>query len=388
VGYGWEHARPRFDWATLIANKDAEIDRLNGIYIRMLGNAGVELVEGRGRIVDRNTIAVGDRRVTAERILIATGARPFLPDIPGIEHAITSNEAFQLDARPGRVAVVGGGYIAVEFAGIFNGLGAEVTQLYRGEQILRGFDDDVRAALAQEIRKKGIDLRVESQVVGIEREGGHLRVTLADGNVVATDVVMYATGRVPNTVDLGLEAAGVGLADNGAVIVDKWSRTAAENIYAVGDVTDRMNLTPVAINEGRAFAETVFAGKPRTLDYTYVPHAVFSNPSVGAAGLSEARARRKYASVDIYKSTFRPMRHTLTGRDERTLMKLVVDHDSDRVVGVHMVGADAAEIVQGMAVALTCGATKAQFDATMGIHPSAAEEFVTMREKFVDTEAA
>lgn len=386
VGFGWERARPNFDWPTLIANKDAEIDRLNGIYIRMLAAAGVDLVEDRGVLVDPHTVEIGGRTVTAETILIATGARPVRPDVPGIEHAVTSNEAFHLNEFPHRAVVVGGGYIAAEFAGIFNGLGSRVTQLYRGGQILRGFDDDVRATLAREISRKGVDLRVESQVARIDAAGRRLEVTLKGGDVIAADLVMYATGREPNTSGLGLAAAGVEIDDAGAVKVDRHSRTSVPNIYAIGDVTNRMNLTPVAINEGRAFAETLYAGRPRFLDYTNVPHAVFSNPSVGVAGLDEARARERYEAVDVYKSTFRPMKHTLTGRDERTLMKLVVDAATDRVVGVHMVGPDAAEIVQGMGVALTCGATKAQFDATVGIHPSAAEEFVTMREKFVETE--
>ncbi len=387
VGFGWEQARPNFDWPTLIANKDTEIDRLNGIYIRMLNNAGVDLIEDRGVLVDPHTVEIGGKTVTAETILIATGARPFRPEIPGIEHTVTSNEAFHLEEFPRRAVVVGGGYIAVEFAGIFNGLGSHVTQLYRGEQILRGFDDDVRTVLAQEISKKGVDLRVESQVERIDASGRHLEVTLESGDTIAADLVMYATGRNPNTSDMGLEEVGVELDGKGAVRVDRYSKTSVPNIYAIGDVTNRMNLTPVAINEGRAFAENLYAGRPRFLDYTNVPHAVFSNPSVGVAGLSEARAREQYEAVDIYKSMFRPMKHTLTGRNERTLMKLVVDASTDRVVGVHMVGPDAAEIVQGMGIALTCGATKAQFDATVGIHPSAAEEFVTMREKFMEFEA-
>jgi glutathione reductase (NADPH) len=387
VGFGWEQAHPTFDWPTLIANKDAEIDRLNGIYIRMLKNAGVDLVEDRGVLVDPHTVEVGGRAITAETILVATGATPFWPEIPGIEHTITSNEAFHLEEFPHRAIVVGGGYIAVEFSGIFNGLGSQVTQLYRGEQILRGFDDDVRAMLAEEIGKKGINLKVDSQVERIDKVGQQLEVTLTSGEVIAAELVMYATGRNPNTAGVGFEEAGVELDDRGAIKVDEYSKTSVPNIYAIGDVTNRMNLTPVAINEGRAFAETLYANQPRSLDYTNVPHAVFSNPSVGVAGLSEVRARQRYGDIDIFKSTFKPMKHTLTGRDERTLMKLIVDVASDRVVGVHMVGPDAAEIVQGMGIALVCGATKAQFDATIGIHPSAAEEFVTMREKFVEFEA-
>ena len=387
VGFGWERARPNFDWPTLIANKDAEIDRLNGIYVRMLAAAGVDLVEDRGVLVDPHTVEIGGKTVTAETILIATGARPFRPDVPGIERAVTSNEAFHLDEFPRRAVIVGGGYIAAEFASIFNGLGSRVTLLYRGEQILRGFDDDVRTALAREMSKKGVDLRVESRVARIDAAGRRLEVTLEDGDAIAADLVMYATGRKPNTSGMGLAEAGVELDGAGAVMVDRYSRTSVPNVYAIGDATNRMNLTPVAINEGRAFAETLYAGRPRFLDYTNVPHAVFSNPSVGVAGLDEARARERYEAVDVYRSTFRPMKHTLTGRDELTLMKLVVDAATDRVVGAHMVGPDAAEIVQGMGVALTCGATKAQFDATVGVHPSAAEEFVTMREKFVELEA-
>ena len=387
VGFGWERARPNFDWPTLIANKDAEIDRLNGIYVRMLAAAGVDLVEDRGVLVDPHTVEIGGRSVTAETILIATGAKPFRPDVPGIERAVTSNEAFHLDEFPRRAVIVGGGYIAAEFASIFNGLGSRVTLLYRGEQILRGFDDDVRTALAREMSKKGVDLRVESRVARVDAAGRRLEVTLESGDAIAADLVMYATGRKPNTSGMGLAEAGVELDGAGAVMVDRYSRTSVPNVYAIGDATNRMNLTPVAINEGRAFAETLYAGRPRFLDYTNVPHAVFSNPSVGVAGLDEARARERYEAVDVYRSTFRPMKHTMTGRDELTLMKLVVDAATDRVVGAHMVGPDAAEIVQGMGVALTCGATKAQFDATVGVHPSAAEEFVTMREKFVELEA-
>jgi len=387
VGFGWQEAHPGFDWPTLIANKDAEIDRLNGIYIKMLNNAGVDLIEDRGVLIDPHTVEVGGKTVTAETILVATGARPFQPDFPGVEHTITSNEAFHLEELPQRAVVVGGGYIAVEFAGIFNGLGSQVTQLYRGEQILRGFDDDVRGMLAEEIGKKGIDLRVESQVERIEKSDGKLEVTISGGETISADIVMYATGRNPNTDGVGLTEAGVELDEKGAIKVDQYSKTSVANIYAVGDVTNRMNLTPVAINEGRAFAETLYANQPRSVDYANIPHAVFSNPSVGVSGLSEARARQQYDAVDIYKSRFRPMKHTLTGRDEQTLMKLIVDVATDRVVGVHMVGPDAAEIVQGMGIALTCGATKAQFDATIGIHPSAAEEFVTMREKVADIEA-
>ena len=386
--FGWAARRPHFSWSELIANKDEEIDRLNGVYIRLLRDSGVDLYQDKAAMVDAHTVRLGEETVRAETILVATGGWPTLPEIPGIEHAITSNEAFHLDELPRRIVVVGGGYVAVEFAGIFNGLGSRVTQLYRGEQILRGFDDDVRASLAREMCEKGVDLRVESDVGGIEKAPDHLVLNLKDETTVEADAVMYATGRKPITAGMGLEEVGVELDDEGAVVVDEWSCTAVPNIYAIGDCTDRMNLTPVAIAEGAAFADSVYGGKPRKMDYALVPTAVFSQPSVATVGLTEARARETYGAVEIYKSTFRPLKHTLSGRDEMTMMKLVVDGASDRVVGCHMVGADAAEIIQGLAVALKCGATKAQFDATVGIHPTAAEEFVTMPDKIVEPAAA
>ncbi len=385
--YGWTVGPRHFSWSRLIANKDKEIDRLNQLYLRLLSDSGVDLYMGTGRLVDAHTVSVDDKLVTAETILIANGASPVMPKTPGIEHAISSNEAFHLEDLPRRVVVVGGGYIAVEFAGIFNGLGSDVIQLYRGEQILRGFDDDVRATLAQEIRKKGIDLRVEADVERIEKVGGHLEVRCNSGAVIETDTIMYATGRAPNTAGMGLEDVGAKLGPKGEVIVDEWSRTSVGNIYAVGDITDRINLTPVALNEGLCFAETVFGKNPRKMDHTNVASAVFSQPSVSVVGLSEAAARQTYGDVDIYKSTFRALKHTLTGRDEQTMMKLVVDAASQRVVGVHMVGPEAAEIIQGLAVAVKMGATKAQFDATVAIHPTAAEEFVTMRDRFVEPTA-
>ncbi len=381
VAYGWDSSRPAFDWARLIANKDAEIDRLNRIYIRLLNESGVEIHMETGRLEGPHTVRLGARTVSAETILIATGGWPTKPEIPGIEHAITSNEAFHLKALPRRAVIVGGGYIAAEFAGIFHGFGVAVTELYRGEQILRGFDDDLRDSLAAEMRKKGIDLRVQVNVKAIDKGEDALTLRLTDGSTLETDLVMYATGRRPNSAGLGLAEAGVRLGADGAVAVDEWSRTSVANIYAVGDCTDRMNLTPVAINEGHAFADTVFGGKPRKMDYDYVPSAVFSQPSVATVGLAEAEARRRFAAVDVYRSRFRPLKHTLTGRDEETMMKLVVDRAGDRVVGCHMVGPDGPEIVQALAIALKCGATKAQFDATIGLHPTAAEEFVTMRER-------
>ena len=381
AAYGWDVPAPTFDWSRLIRNKDVEIDRLNNVYHSLLEGAGCTLFHHRGVLKDAHTIQLGDREITAETILIATGGHPVKPEIPGIEHAITSNEAFHRENLPSHITVVGGGYIAVEFAGIFNGMGVDVTQLYRGEQILRGFDLDVRNHLAREIVKKGVDLRVGSNPARIDVAGDGYRVTLEDGSGFETGLVMYSTGRKPNTSGLGLEALGVELAGNGAVKVDEWSKTSVAHIYAVGDVTDRINLTPVALMEGHAFADTVYGGKPRTPDHEDVASAVFSQPSVATVGLPEHAARERYGAVDIYRSTFTPMKHTLSGRDEKTLMKLIVDQASDRVVGVHMVGPDAAELIQGIAIAIKCGATKAQFDATVGNHPTAGEEFVTMRGK-------
>lgn len=380
ASYGWDVAVNGFDWRTLIANKDAEIDRLNGVYIRLLSGAGVEMFDARGVLLDAHTVQVGERRVSAERILIAVGGTPTLPAVPGIEHAITSNEAFHLETFPRRVIVVGGGYIAVEFAGIFNGLGADVVQLYRGEQILRGFDDDVRHHLAGEIVKKGIDLRLGTNITAIGKTGDGLVATLTDGGTLEADCVMYATGRKSNTDGLGLEAAGVAMREDGAIPVDAFSQTNVANIYAVGDVTDRIQLTPVALMEGHCFADTVYGGNPRSPDHDDVASAVFSQPSVATVGLTEAQAREAYGELDLYKSSFRTLKHTLTDNPEQTFMKLIVDRDSQRVVGVHMVGPDAAELVQGVAIAIKCRATKAQFDATVGIHPTSGEEFVTMRQ--------
>jgi glutathione reductase (NADPH) len=383
TAYGFAPPESSFDWGTLIRNKNREIERLNGVYRRLLRDAGVELFEGRARLVDAHTVAIGDRRVSARHILIATGGWPSVPDVPGAEHAITSNEAFFLEALPRRVLIVGGGYIAVEFAGIFHGLGAQVTQLYRGPLFLRGFDDDVRKALAAEMVKRGIDLRFDTNVERIERVEKGLRATLCSGEALETDCVQFATGRHPNTKDLGLEAAGVALDRGGAVIVDEYSRSNVGSISAIGDVTDRLALTPVAIHEGMALAKTLFGNEPTRPDHANVPSCVFSQPNVGTVGLTEGEARERHgdAAIDVYKTSFRPLKHTLTGTDEATLMKLVVHRESDRVLGCHMVGPDAGETMQGLAVAIQCAATKAQFDATVAIHPTAAEEFVTLREK-------
>jgi len=377
--FGWDVAPRGFDWKTLVANKDKEIARLEGIYERLLTGAGVEVLKGRAVLEDAHTVRMDGRRFTADVICLATGGAPTKPDIPGAEFGITSNEAFHLDALPERAVIVGGGYIAVEFAGILHGLGVEVTQLHRGELILRGFDADVRVHLAAEMQKKGIDLRLSCDPTAISRRGEGYAVTLRDGSTVETGLVLFATGRHPNTAGLGLEAAGVAVNEAGAVIVDEWSRTNVENVYAVGDVTDRLQLTPVALMEGHCFADTLFGGKPRRPEHDNVASAVFSNPPVATVGLTEEQARQRFGALALYKSTFKPLKHTLTGRDEKSFMKLIVDPATDRVVGCHMVGADSAEILQGVAIAVKLGATKAQFDATVGIHPTAAEEFVTMR---------
>jgi len=377
--YGWSVAEARFDWPTLIANKDKEIDRLNGIYKKLLAESGVALIESRARLADPHTVEVAGRRITAGHILIAVGAWPVLPSEPGAEFGITSNEAFHLPQLPKRIVVAGGGYIAVEFAGIFNGLGAEVVQLYRGEQILRGFDDDIRNTLAAEMRKKGIDIRVATTIKRTEKSGGALRLTLSDGATLETDSVMYAIGRKPNTAGIGLDEVGVICGADGAVMVNEYSQSRIESVYAIGDCTNRLNLTPVAIREGQAFAQTVFGGNPTAVDHHTVPSAVFSHPPVGTVGVTEAFARLEYGAVDIYRTTFRPLKHTLSGRDEKTMMKLVVDRKTQRVVGAHMVGLDAPEIIQTLAIAVKMGATKQQFDQTLAIHPTAAEEFVTLR---------
>lgn len=385
VGFGWSVPEPKHDWKKLQVAKDKELDRLNGVYKRLLRDSGVQLIEGRGRIVDPHTVEVGGQRYTAAHILVSTGSRPFLPEMPGIEHVITSDGALNLKELPRRIIIIGGGYIGVEFAGIFNALGVKVTVLIRGDTVLRGFDDDVRAFLTQEMRKKGVDIRSEVFVRDIEkRADGTLSVLLRMGDTLEADAVLFATGRIPNTRGIGLEEVGVKLDERGAVVVDEGSRSSVENIYAVGDVTDRLNLTPVAIAEGRALAETLFNHNPMRMDHSGVPSAVFSQPPVGTVGLTELEAREQLGAVDVYVSSFRPMKHTLSGREERSMMKVIVERASGRVLGFHMVGADAPEIIQGLAVALKCGVTKQQLDSTVGIHPTAAEEFVTMRDKRPD----
>lgn len=383
-GYGWTVGPPRHDWAALIARKDEEIRRLNGVYARILDDAGVARLDGHARVLDPHTVEVGDRSYTAEHLLVASGGWPVVPELPGREHVITSNEAFHLKEMPRRVVIVGGGYIAVEFAGIFHGLGAQVSLLYRGPLFLRGFDDDLRTSLAEQMRRQGIDVRFETRVSAVERGDAGLVARLDSGDALAADAVMYATGRAPLTHGIGLEQAGVELDEKGAVVVDRFSRSSVPSIWAIGDATDRINLTPVALHEGMCLARTLFHGEPAAPDHEDVASAVFSQPAIGTVGLTEAEARERYGEVDIYRSRFRPLKHTLTGIDETTVMKLVVDRRSDRVVGVHMLGPEAGETIQGFAVALKSRATKAEFDATIGIHPTGAEEFVTMREKASD----
>ena len=384
AGFGWTVPEPKFDWATLIANKDKEIDRLEKAYTANLDRAKVKIAKSRAVLLDPHTVkltATGET-VRAKHILIATGGWPSLgKEIEGYEHIISSNEALDLKELPKRILIQGGGYIAVEFAGIFNGLGSEVTLVYRGDNILRGFDDDVRNHLRTEMEKRGIKIITKNIVEGIEKVNGGLDVCLSDHEQVVVDKVMFATGRRPNVKGLGLETAGVRLAENGAIAVNEYSQTNVPHIYAVGDVTDRIALTPVAIREGHAFADTVFGKKSTPVDHTNVPTAVFSEPECGVIGLTEAQACRELAKVDIYKSSFRPMKATLAGRDTRTFMKLVVDGMTDRLVGAHIVGPDAGEMIQLIGVAVRMKATKADFDATMAVHPTASEELVTMREK-------
>jgi len=384
AGFGWKTGDPVFSWPDLIAAKNTEIKRLNGVYRRLLDGSGVEIIEGRATLADRHTIDVGGRSITSDTILIATGGRPFVPDISGAGLGVVSDAIFALPELPKRIAIIGGGYIAVEFAGIMNGLGADVSLIYRGPLFLRGFDQDLRATLAGEMVKGGVDLCFNTEVDRLEEiEGGGIRVCGPTGEEFEVDLVLWATGRVPNTEGLGLGMAGVTLGNGGEVAVDEYSRTSVENIYAVGDCTDRVALTPVAIAEAMALVETL-NGNPTAMDYGAIPSAVFSQPPIGTVGLTESEARNQRREVLTYRSVFRPMQHTLAGRDEHTMMKLVVDGATDEVLGVHMVGPDAGEIIQGFAVAMKCGATKAQFDATVGIHPTAAEEFVTMREPVED----
>src|SRR5690349_7196017 len=390
AGFGWTIPPATFDWPTLIANKDKEIARLEAAYTANVEKSGARVVKARAVLEDANTVRLSNgETVKARYILIATGGAPnHGPAIPGIEHVISSNEAFHLPELPQRVLIQGGGYIALEFACIFANFGSDVTVVYRGENILRGFDDDVRTPVRGEMEKEGITILTGCTVTSVEKHGKDYTSHLSNGSSVASEQVMFAIGRHPSIANLGLEKAGVAINPrNGGIAVDGWSKSSVPNIYAIGDVTNRINLTPVAIREGHAFADTVFGKKPWRMSHETVPSAVFSQPPVGTVGLSEEIARGRHGALDIYKTSFRPLKHTLTGREERTLMKLVVDRASQRVLGAHMVGADAPEIIQAIAIAVKMGATKAQFDATVALHPTAAEEFVTLRTPEPDPKA-
>jgi glutathione reductase (NADPH) len=378
--YGWSIGEPRFDWNVLVKNKDREIARLNGVYERVLVNAGVEIHREHATVLGPHEVEFGGKKRTAKHILVATGSWPQLPAIPGIEHAISSNEAFHLERLPRRAIVVGGGYIALEFASIFHGLGVETTLAYRGKRLLRGFDAELGTRMAEEMSAKGVTISFGGEPAALRRKKA-IEVEFTDGSLRSADLVMFATGRRPNTARLGLESAGVKLAADGAVVVDRLSKSSVDSIHAVGDVTNRINLTPVATAEAMWLARTLFRGEPTPVDHDNVPTAVFANPNLATVGLSEERARERFGAIDVYKASFRALKLTLTGSQERTFMKLVVDRASQRVVGAHMIGADAGEIIQGVAIAVKLGATKAQLDATIGIHPTAAEEFVTLRDK-------
>jgi glutathione reductase (NADPH) len=383
AGFGWTVGEPVFDWSCLIANKNREIERLQGVYHRLLENSGAQLIHGKARLLDAHTVRVGYTEYRAERILIATGSWPFVPDIPGKQHIVTSNELFFLEKLPKRIVIAGGGYIAVEFAGILHGLGVETTLCYRGAKFLRGFDEDVRDFLAQEMTKNGLNLLFNTTIEAVESADDCLSVKLADGSELITDQVMYATGRTPNTQGLGLETVGVERDKEGAIQVNSDYQSSVPSVYALGDVTNRINLTPVAIAEATALVNQLFGTSPTPVDYDNIPTAVFSQPAIGTVGLTEAEARERYPDVDIYKTAFTPMRNTLSGIDEKILMKIIVARSSDKVIGLHMVGPEAGEIIQGMAIAIRAGATKAVFDTTIGIHPTTAEEFVTMRQAVV-----
>jgi glutathione reductase (NADPH) len=381
IGYGWKSERVSFDWPTLIANKDLEIERLSKAYVRTLESAGVEIIRQRAVLDNANAVRLADgHKISAGTILLALGARPLIPQhLPGRELVITSNEAFHLERLPRRIAIVGGGYIAVEFAGIFSGLGVETILIYRGEQILRGFDFDLRSGLAAEMKKKGIEILTHADVERVEKSGDGVRLTLTDGRIVGAGAVMYAAGRIPNTLDMNLDKIGVQLTPHAAVKVDAYSRSSIPSIYAIGDVTNRRNLTPVAIREGHAFADTLYGNTKTAVDYDNVPSAVFSQPELGSVGLTEEDARSRYDKIEVFKTNFRPMKHTLSGRDERALMKLVVDGLTRKVVGAHIMGEGAAEMTQLLAVLLRMGATKEDFGSTVALHPTAAEELVTLK---------
>ena len=384
AGFGWTVPEPTFRWPTLVNNVAREVTRLEGAYTTTLERHNVALVKSRAVLEDAHTVRIlsNGARIKVETILVATGAWPhYGPKIPGLDHVISSNEAFHLPELPKRILIQGGGYIAVEFACIFAGLGSEVTLVYRGENILRGFDDDIREHLRNEMRSRGINVTCGRTVTAVERAGDGFVARLSDDKAIESDKVMFAIGRRPRVCDFGLEALNVKIHEHGGIAVDEFSRTSVPNIYAVGDVTNRVNLTPVAIREGHAFADTVFGKRPTPVDHANVPTAVFSEPEIGVVGLTEAQARERYPRLDVYKTSFRPMKATLSGRATRSFMKLLVDAATDRVVGCHLAGADAGELIQVVGIAVKMGATKADFDATMAVHPTAAEELVTMREK-------
>ena len=379
AGFGWTVGKSVFDWSSLIANKNREIARLQAVYNNRLQQSGVSVITGRAQVLDAHTVAVDGKQYSTERILIATGGWPFIPDIPGKQHIVTSNDMFFLDQLPERIIIVGGGYIAVEFASILHGLGVNTTLCHRGHKLLSGFDEDIRDFLAEEMTRKGITICFNTDIEAIEGEGEAFAVQLMDGSEVSTDLVMYATGRTPNSSGFGLEKLGIGLDNEQAIKVNSDYQTNVPSIYALGDVTNRVNLTPVAIAEGMAMVNKLYTIHPQPVDYDNIPTAVFSQPAIGTVGLTEAKAREKYPDIDIYKTRFTPMKSALSGLDEKTLMKMIVVRSTDRVVGLHMIGSEAPEIIQGMAVAIRAGATKAVFDSTIGIHPTAAEEFVTLR---------
>ena len=378
--YGWSRAETDFEWQRLISNKNREIERLNVIYEKLLINAGVTLMIGRATLSGKNTVKINGRQFTAERILIATGGWPKIPDFLGNQHVISSNDVFFLEKLPNRIVVVGGGYIAVEFASIFNGLGVDTTLIYRGPLFLRGFDSDVRRHLAHEMKKKGIELKFETNITEIEKIDDEFIATLTTGKKQTADLILYATGRKPNSEEIGLEALEVELDSDGAVVVNTHYQSSVSSIYAIGDVTNRVNLTPVALAEGMSLAKSLFGKKSTKTDYSNIPTCVFSQPNIGTVGLTEEQAKEQFSDIEIYKSEFKPMILTLTDHNEITFMKLIVDKQSDLVIGAHMVGPEAGEIIQGIAIAIKAGATKAVFDSTIGIHPTLAEEFVTMRE--------
>ena len=378
-GFGWDVATPIFDWPTLIANKDTEIQRLNDVYQRLLEQAGVQLYRGRATLLDAHTVAIDGQTFTARNILLATGGWPWMPEFPGRELAISSNELFHLPELPSRVVVVGGGYIAVEFAGILHGMGAETELIYRGDLFLRGFDRELRTQLADEMTKKGIGVHFNTTIAAISKREEELCVELSDGTQLECDCVLYATGRRPRISELGLDKIGVRCSEGGHIAVNDFFQTSVPNIYAIGDVIGGLELTPMALAQGMAVAKTLFCGEPSTVSHEFVPTAIFSQPALASVGYSEEDARAAFADISVFTSKFTQLKHTLAGNPEKTLMKLIVDRATDRVVGAHMLGTDAGEIIQGLAVAMKAGATKADFDATLGIHPTAAEEFVTMR---------